>query len=358
MLSAALGLLFAALSPALPDGVSSFTLTCLAKAKAGLEAFGGIGGVAPAGASRWWMVSEGRPLIFPVEIDLQAAEWRPRVGRPIAIHGDPRGGEFRKVEALAFCHGRFVIGSEATRAQPLSGGRGEDMRLVVADRRGRYLADLPLPEHYQRRRPGMGSQDYRGIQGLSCSPDGTLLLVSLQRQLLQDGAMALSRQLLYRWQPERQSFVREREFLLPLSLQLGLMDSVLLGNGEGLMLENETKPLQRNTLSRFRLDDGEDSSSCRSLVGCTARPARTTVVLDHIERFAGVDLTANEVQYDAIALGPTLANGRKTVLLVNDDDHCGTISNPGASIAPGFAGTTFTRIVLPPLGNSVGGEGR
>jgi hypothetical protein len=36
------------------------------------------------------------------------------------------------------------------------------------------------------------------------------------------------------------------------------------------------------------------------------------------------------------------------MLLTNDDDHCGTITSPNATIAPGFAGTTFTRIVLPP----------
>jgi hypothetical protein len=355
MLSAALGLLVAALPPALPEGLRSFTFTCLAKAQAGLNSFGGISGVAPAGPNRWWMASEGLPLIFPVALDLRAAELRPRVGRPITIHGDPRGGEFRKVEALAFCHDRFVIGTEAMMAKQLRSGRDEDLRLVVADRQGRYLGDLDLPEPYRRLRPGQGSAYYRGIQGLSCSPDGRQLLVSLQRQLQQDGDRALSRQLLYRWQPDRRTFKREREFLLPLSHQLGLMDSVLLGNGEALMLENEVKPQQRNSLSRFRLDDGEDSSGCRSLVGCPARPARTTLVLEHIERFAGVDLAANEVQYDALALGPALADGRRTVLLVNDDDHCGTITNPTSSIAPGFAGTTFTRFVLPAAGAGGGG---
>jgi hypothetical protein len=172
--------------------------------------------------------------------------------------------------------------------------------------------------------------------------------VSLQRPLQQDGAVPVSRQLFYRWQPSRQTFAFEREFLLPLTHQLGLMDSVLLGNGEGLMLQNEVKPLQRNTLSRFRLDDGDDIRGCVSVRDCPARPAATTVLLDHIERQAGVDLAANEVQYDAAALGPTLADGRRLVLLVNDDDHCGTLTSPNATIAPGFAGTTFTRVLLSP----------
>lgn len=195
----------------------------------------------------------------------------------------------------------------------------------------------------------MGTVYFRGIQGLSCSPDGRLLLVSLQRQLQQDGDTAFSRQLLYRWQPSTRSFVHERDFVVPLSHKLGMMDIQLLGDGEALILENEVKPQQRNTLSRFRLDDGDDVSGCRSLRDCPAlRPARKTVLVEHIEGFAAVDLTANEVQYDALGLGPTLPDGRRTLLLVTDDDHCGTITSPTASIAPGFAGTTFTRVLLPP----------
>ena len=77
-------------------------------------------------------------------------------------------------------------------------------------------------------------------------------------------------------------------------------------------------------------------------------------MLEQIERFSGVDLKANEVQYDALARGPLLADGRRTLLLVNDDDHCGTISNATASSASGFAGTTFTRVVLPPAGRGPG----
>jgi hypothetical protein len=369
MLSGALGLVLAAAPPALPvpprvpapaaslpETIRSFTLTCLAKARAGLNAFGGIGGVTyERSHDRWWMASEGLPLLFPVTVDPRSPDPRPRIGTPLTLHGDPRGETFKKVEALALCHDRFFIGTEAVMASDLPSGREQDLRVVIADRLARVTGELALPAHVQRLRPGIGSHLYRGIQGLSCSPDGHQLLVSLQRPLQQDGAVSMSRQLLYRLHPDRQTFVLEREFLLPLTHQLGLMDSVLLGNGDGLMLQNEVKPRQRNTLSHFRLDGGEDSGGCVSLLDCPARPAAATVVLDHIERQAGVDLAANEVQYDAAALGPTLADGRRVVLLVNDDDHCGTLTSPNATIAPGFAGTTFTRVLLPPAPPEGGG---
>ena len=349
MLSAALAMLLAAVPAPLPLAVRSYTLTCLAKARQGLNAFGGIGGMAyDRGGDRWWLASEGLPLIFPVTFDPRSPEPRPRIGNPLIIHGDPRGEEFKKVESLALCHDRFLIGTEAVPASDLKSGREQDLRVIVADREGRYQRDLPLPAHLRRLRPGLGSTPYRGIQGLSCSPDGRQLLVSLQRPLLQDGDVPVSRQLLYRWQPANRTFVLAREFLLPLTHQLGLMDSVLLGNGDGLMVQNEVKPQQRNTLSRFRVDDGDDIRGCVSVRDCPARPATTTVLLDHIERLAGVDLATNEVQYDAAALGPGLADGRRILLLVNDDDHCGTLTSPTASLAPGFAGTTFTRILLPP----------
>jgi hypothetical protein len=348
MLSAVLGLLLATLPAAAAQELSSVTITCLAKARAGLQAFGGIGGAVHAGGNRWWLASEGLPLLFPVQLDLTAPQLRPRIGAPIRIHGDPQGGEFRKVESLALCHDRFVIGTEAVMAKERRSGTDEDLRLVLLNRRGGYVADIPLPDHYRRLRPGSGSTYYRGLQGLSCSPDGRQLLVSLQRQLQQDGDVAMSRQLLYRWHPEQRRFQLEREFLVPLQLRLGLMDSLLLGDGEALMVENEVSPQQRNTLSRFRIDDGDDSRACLSLRDCPARPARTTLVLDQIERHAGVDLSHNEVQYDALALGPVLADGRRSLLLLNDDDHCGTLTNPTASISPGFAGTTFTRVLLPP----------
>lgn len=352
MVSAVLGLLLAGLQPQLAESVTSFTLTCLDKARAGLNAFGGIGGVVHAGGNRWWMVSEGLPLIFPVDLDLRSSELRPQIGPPITIHADPRRGEFRKVEAITLCHDRFLIGTEAMMARELKSNRDEDIRVMTLDQQGRYLGELPLPEHYQRLRPGMGTFYYRGVQGLSCSPDGRLLLVSLQRPLQQDGETAMSRHLLFRWQPSSQNFLQVREFLVPLDHQLGMMDIALMGNGEALILENEVKPRQRNTLSSFRIDDGDDISACRSLRDCPrTRPARKTPVLAHIEQYAGVDLLANEVQYDALGPGPTLSDGRRTLLLVNDDDHCGTITSPTASIAPGFAGTTFTRVILPPAGS-------
>lgn len=134
MLSTFLGLLLAAVPPALPDAVTSFTLTCVAKARAGLNTFGGIGGVVHAGGNRWWMASEGLPLIFPVSLDLRSPELRPQVGPPITIHGDPRGGEFKKVESLALCHDRFLIGTEAVMAKELKHGRDEDIRVIYTDK--------------------------------------------------------------------------------------------------------------------------------------------------------------------------------------------------------------------------------
>lgn len=352
MLLPALGLLLAAVPPDISRAISSFTLTCAAKSQAGLQAFGGIGAVAYAGKQRWWMASEGLPLIFPVRLDLRQAEFRPSIGQPLTIHADPRQEQFIKIEAIASCHNRLIVGTEAVKAEELKSGRDQDLRLVVLDTRGRYLEDLPLPNHYLRHAadadgPETGSAYYRGIQGLSCSRDGSTLLVSLQRPLRQDGDAAFSRQLLYRWDPKAQTFRHARELAVPLSLRLGMMDTELLGEGKALILENEVKPQQRNTLSLFNLD-ADDISACRSFINFQARPARKRLLVDHLERFAGVDLQANEVQYDAMALGPVLGDGRQTLLLTNDDDHCGTITSPNATIAPGFAGTTFTRIVLPP----------
>jgi len=349
MLSTALAALLAAVPLPLTDKISSITFTCIAKAKAGLQSFGGIGGLAYAGGNRWWMASEGLPLIFPVWLDLTESKLRPRIGQPITIHGDPRREEFKKVEALALCRQQFVIGTEAVMAKQLKSGRDQDQRVIFTDLQGRYKGELPLPDHYQRKGPKIGSVYYRGIQGLSCSPDGRQLLVSLQHPLQQDGTIALSRQLLYKWNGDQKRFLLQREFVLELDLKLGLMDSVLLGNGAALMLENEVKPQQRNTIWSFQVDDGSDITSCRSLRDCQVKPASKTLVMDHIEHFAGIDLAANELQYDALGVGPTLLDGRRTLLLVNDDDHCGTLTNPTSSISPGFAGTTFTRILLPAL---------
>lgn len=349
MLSTALAVILAAIPLPITEKVSSITYTCVAKAKAGFQAFGGIGGVAYAGGNRWWMASEGLPLIFPVWLDLRESKLRPRIGKPITIHADPRREEFKKVESLALCHHQFVIGTEAVMAKQLKSGRDQDQRVIFTDLQGRYKGELLLPEHYQRRGSKIGSVYYRGIQGLSCSPDGRYLLVSLQHPLQQDGNIALSRQLLYTWNGVQEKYLLAREFALRLDLQLGLMDSVLLGNGAALMLENEVKPRQRNTLWSFQVEDGDDVRGCLSLRDCQVRPPSKTLVMDHIERYAGVDLAVNELQYDALGVGPTLLDGRRTLLLVNDDDHCGILTNPTASISPGFAGTTFTRILLPAL---------
>ena len=138
MLSAALGVLLAAVPLPLPGTVRSFTLTCLDKAREGLNAFGGIGGVTyDREQNHWWMASEGLPLIFPVMVDPRSPDPRPRIGPPLIIHGDPRRETFKKVEALTLCHDRFLIGTEAVLASDLPSGREQDLRVIFADRQGR-----------------------------------------------------------------------------------------------------------------------------------------------------------------------------------------------------------------------------
>jgi hypothetical protein len=146
----ALSLLLAAvpanLSPEnLGSDIRSFTLTCIAKAKAGLNAFGGIGAVVYAGGNRWWMASEGLPLIFPVTLDLRQPEIRPSIGKPLTITGDPRQEQFIKIESIAACHNRLILGTEAVKAIELKSGKDQDLRVVMLDTKGRYLEDLPLP---------------------------------------------------------------------------------------------------------------------------------------------------------------------------------------------------------------------
>lgn len=333
--------------------VDSMTISCLEKkVRHGLSLFGGISGISYKENNNWLMVTEGLPLVFPVHLDLREEKLQPKIGQPIVLTGDPLNNELVKLESIAYCQNRLIFGTEAINGVDLKSKKTQDIRIIITNKSGEYIDDLELPSYF-RRTDHSGTQFYRGIQGLSCSPDGETLLVSIQSPLLQDGNSLLGRHLIYSWHSETMSFKVEREIAVPIDLKLGVMGSTMIDKHRAIILENENFPKQQNQISLINLKEGSNNLGCFKLSDCNVSSTPKKLLVNNIESYSGVDTTKNEVQYDSIGVLPVLRSGSLMLLTVNDDDHCGTLrTNPNATIAPGFAGTTFTRIMLPETINS------
>jgi len=328
-------------------------MSCKHKREAELWDFGGVSAISHQSGT-FYMTTEGNPYVYAVNMDLEAARPGLAIERKITLSDGPAQQELSKIEAMAACNGRFILGTEGIPADELAADEPQDIRLFMTDLEGAYVDDIELPEAFVREGDARGAVLYRGIQGLSCSPDGTTLLLSLQLPLQQDGGPAPgpTRQLLMTWDEQGERFVVDRSVYVDITTDLGIMGSELVDNdGRAVLLESSSEPEISNDLHVVELSKGDDVSECTSLLpdqgceGLAAAPKST--LIERFERYSGQDLSAHEVQYDALGIGPPLEDGRTTLLVATDDDHCGSISNPMATEAPGFSGTTFTIFAIP-----------
>lgn len=330
------------------EHLGSFTLSCQNKVRNDLQDFGGISSLSYY-QGYYYMLTEGHPYIYKVLLDTQSPHLDLKILEKITLSGAPQSN-LSKLEAMAACHDYFIVGSEGIPREDMhSSGSAQDIFLFMTSMDGQYIREIPIPNALLMAE-GKGTLAYRGIQGLSCSPKGQTLLVSLQSPLKQDTTADLgptSRHLLFNWDSNAEAFYFLKSIYAHLSGNLGLMGSELINEtGTAIILEGSV-PVSS---SIYVVDTkyGDDISDCDSLRAnnnnsCGARiPATKYLLTETIERFSGQDLDIHEVQYDAIGIGPKQNDGRHTIILATDDDHCGSISNSMATEGLGFSGTTFS----------------
>jgi len=241
-------------------------------------------------------------------------------------------------------HGGVVPDFESARVDPRDGtiwytsegdvpaGLPPFVRHAKAD--GTFLSELPLPAMFDVPADGKaGPRNNQSFEGLSFSPDGNSLWVSMEGPMIQDGAL-----------PDPRTgavnrithFGRDGKVLGQFAYPL---DAIPASPGQGKFADNgiseilalsETRLLAMER-SGVQADDGSfqdfvriyeinadgasDIQQLATLNGATYTPLKKRLVLDLNQlRMPRVD------NLEGISLGPVLPNGHASLVLVSDDN--------------------------------------
>jgi len=215
------------------------------------------------------------------------------------------------------------------------GARGEYLRrIAVADR------FVPNPAGPQTK----GVRPNFGFEALTLTPDGSRLFTAAENAIIQDGEMttgehgAVTRLLEYRRHGD--TYVPHKEFIYPMEAVFrppfqvglavhGLVELIALGGGRLLSMERTYveargtgKGVNRIRLFRIDLAGATDVSTIESLKDATGLvPVTKTPFLD-LSNLAGLspDLGTALDNFEGMAFGPPLQDGRPSLVLVSDDN--------------------------------------
>ncbi len=210
-------------------------------------------------------------------------------------------------------------------------------------RDGSFVAELPLPDRYdQTAAAGSGVYNSGGFESLVYSADHGTLWMAAETALQQDGAKptleAPSRLRIMRWDtadPTQPSLAAEyvyelsaREGSQTLATDEGgdrsMVDLLPLGDTTLLALEREWIGGEPRTNTRpialYEIDTAgaADVSGIAALKG-DEEPVTKRLVLD-FETLRSEGLVERVGSFEAMVFGPTLADGRRTLIMVEDND--------------------------------------
>lgn len=300
---------------------------------------GGLSGLSWDDTSRcFWAISDDRGQYGPVRayrlrIDLGSAGPAAKVPAPaVAVDGmlslkDAKGSPFAPAlidtEGIAAVPGGFLVSTEAIDrhgVQAVIGEHGPD---------GRLRREIPLPLRY-RSAPDRGLRDNLGFEGLALTRDGRYLFAGIENALVQDGPVAgvgvASPSRILRFDLERKGSPSEFVYVVdavspaPAAREAfsvnGLSDLLPLDENRLLVLERQFVEGVGNAARIFEvsLEGAADVSAVDSLEGASLTPARKTLLLDLAE--TGIPLE----NFEGMAFGPPLPDGRGTLVLVSDDN--------------------------------------
>lgn len=203
------------------------------------------------------------------------------------------------------------------------------VREVTLD--GRHLREWSLPDHL-RMRAGTGPRDNLALEGLAVTPDGATAWAAMEAALQQDGPVpgvgqpggpcrftqldaASGRALLQRaYMPD----AIPRAPLVPGTFaDNGVSEVLMIDAHRMLVLERAYMAGVGNSLRLYEVDtrDGSNTLDAAQLVPGQFRPMAKRLVADFDQ--LGLSRLDNT---EAMAWGPVLANGSRTLVCVSDDN--------------------------------------
>jgi hypothetical protein len=180
-------------------------------------------------------------------------------------------------------------------------------------REGRLLEELPVPDKFLVAPEGQARANGT-FEGLALSPSGDVLFAAFQKPLLSDGNGPEQRQPVRLLRYERsgtEGFRPTAEYFYNAESGMGISEIAAVSETELLVLEGT------NELFRVDLSGAGDVSGADTLAGTDLKPLEKSLLVDVDECVA--DAAAGGI-YEGMALGPELPSGRRTLMLVTDDN--------------------------------------
>jgi hypothetical protein len=177
-----------------------------------------------------------------------------------------------------------------------------------------------------------GRQPNRGIEGLALSPDGKTAHALLQGPLLQDGAVDAANERIgrnVRWivlDVATGAVLRELVYVLD-KPALGLNEVEALSETRFLVIERDGKAGNDAKVKRIQLveiDGATDVAGIERLPGgalpANVKPVGKQTLIDLLDSRWGFAGEAFPEKTEGLALGPTLADGSRVLVITSDDD--------------------------------------
>lgn len=254
-----------------------------------------------------WLDTNGQP--FP---PLDAA------ARPPVVPPDPEG--------IAFDSRRQVLywSSEGERiADDPNGPVLLDPWVRIATLDGGYVGEFALPPVLRMSVGPTGPRQNNGLEGLALSPSGRYLWAGMEGPGYDDGgtpteaAGALTR--ITRFDVESRSATAQYAYPLDPTTagpgsDNGLSDLLALDDENFLAIERGFGTHTAARIYRVSAGDAEDVLGRPSLTGVPVRTMHKTLLVDLTSTVARLD------NVEGLTFGPTLPDGRQSLVLVSDDN--------------------------------------
>ncbi len=314
-------------------------------ARFGDTVIGGLSAISyDAGRDCYYVISDDRSTINPVRfytVRLQLSDngiddvtvagtrmlldeggrpFRPRSLRPTrVIPPDPEGIAFDPARQ------RLYWSSEGERITDIPDGPVlADPWIRIAALDGRYLGRFDMPADLAMSAQRTGPRRNTALEGLTLAPSGRLLFAGMEGPGYHDGALpdrehgALTR--ITAFDVDAGTPVAQYAYPLEPATEPaetnGLTDLVALSDTEFLVVERAFSAHPTARLFRAGIDGASDVLALPALGAATVVPMSKTLVAD----LAATPGLAPLDNIEGITLGPRLPDGRRSVLLVSDDN--------------------------------------
>ncbi|HEU0189678.1 MAG TPA: esterase-like activity of phytase family protein [Mycobacterium sp.] len=248
---------------------------------------------------------------------------------PPVVPPDPEGIAFDAGRQRLYwsSEGERLVNTEVGRDTP-AGPVLADPWVRIAGLDGSYLGQFTMPPDLVMSAEETGPRRNATLEGLTLTPSGRLLFAAMEAPGFADGPVpgrdhgALVRVTAFGLDPGSEAGAPVAQYAYPLEAAAppaetnGLSDLVALSDTEFLVIERAFSATPNVRVFRAEIGTATDVLSMASLTGANVRPMTKTLVAD-LSAIPGLAPLDN---IEGITLGPRLADGRQSVVLVSDDN--------------------------------------